>query len=89
VNSEDPHIQRAEAPEMISQSSMVILACLALLYYKSSLPLISLAFFDAFSMAYIRADISEAALFRKATHRLDVKYNSYNEGLLVFLSGLA
>ena len=58
---------------MISTSSMVILACLALLYWRLSLPTISLAFLEAFSMALILADCSEAALFKKATQRLEVK----------------
>ena len=65
--------QRAEAPEIISQSSIVILACLALLYCKVSLSRISPAFFDAFCIAFILADCSEAALLRKATHMLDVR----------------
>ena len=80
--------QRADAPEIISHSSMVILACLALLYCKFSFSMISLAFLDAFSIAFILALCSEAALFRKATHRFEVKYNSYKALLLVFLSGL-
>jgi len=78
---------KADAPEMISTSSIVILACLALLYCRVSFSKISLAFFDAFSIAFILADCSEAALFKKATHKLDVTYNSYNAVLLVFLSG--
>jgi hypothetical protein len=46
-----------------------------------------LAFLEAFSIAFILADCSDAALFKKATQRLEVKYNSYKAGLLVFLSG--
>ena len=81
-------VYNADAPDIISQSSIVILAYLALLYCKLSLSIISLAFFDAFSIAFILALISEAALFRKATHKFEARYNSYIEGLLVFLSGL-
>ena len=80
--------QRAEAPEIISTNSMVILACLALLYCKFNFSTISFAFLEAFSMAFILALYSLAALLRKATQRLEVRYNSYNTGLLVFLSGL-
>ena len=58
---------------MISQSSVVILACLALLYCRVSFSKISLAFLEAFSIAFILADCSEAALFKKATHRFEVK----------------
>jgi len=65
-----PH--KAEAPEIISTSSIVILACLALLYCKFSLSMISLAFFEAFSIAFILALYSEAALFKKATHKFEV-----------------
>ena len=65
--------QRAEAPEMISTSSIVILACLALLYYKVSLSRISPAFLEAFYIACILADYSEAALLRKATQMLEVR----------------
>lgn len=67
---------RAEAPEIISTSSIVILACLALLYLRVSLSKISPAFLEAFSIACILADYSEAALFKKATQRLEVKYKS-------------
>jgi len=79
---------KAEAPEIISHSSAVILACLNELNCKVSFSEISLAFLDAFSIAFILALISEAALFKKATQRFEVIYNSYNAGLLVFLSGL-
>ena len=65
--------QSALAPEMISTSSMVILACLALLYCRVRASKISLAFLEAFSIAFILADCSEAALFRKATQRLEVR----------------
>jgi hypothetical protein len=47
-----------------------------LLYSSLRFPKISFAFFEAFSIAFILADCSEAALFKKATQRLDVKYNS-------------
>lgn len=75
------------APAIISHNSVVILACLDLLYISLRFPRISFAFFEAFSIAFILADYSEAALFKNATHKFDVKYNSYNAGLLVFLSG--
>jgi len=63
---------KAEAPEIISTSSIVILACLALLYCKYSLSMISLAFFEAFSIAFILALYSEAALFNNATQMFEV-----------------
>jgi len=72
----DLPLQRAEAPEMISTSSIVILACLALLYLRVSLSKISPAFLEAFSIACILADCSEAALLRKATQRFEVTYRS-------------
>ena len=75
------------APAIISHNSVVILAGLDLLYSSLRFPKISFAFFDAFSIAFILADYSDAALFKNATHKFDVKYNSYNDGLLVFLSG--
>jgi hypothetical protein len=65
--------QRAEAPEIISTSSIVILACLALLYFKVRPDNISFAFLEAFSIAFILADYSDAALLRNATHRFDVR----------------
>jgi hypothetical protein len=65
--------QSAEAPEMISTSSIVILACLALLYSRVRPSRISPAFFEAFSIAFILADYSEAALFKRATQRFDVR----------------
>jgi hypothetical protein len=45
----------AAAPEIISHNSMVILACLALLYSKVSLVKIYPAFLEAFSIAFILA----------------------------------
>ena len=54
--------QTADAPEMISQSSIVILACLALLYSKVKAVKISPAFLEAFSMAFILELCSEAML---------------------------
>jgi len=68
-----PMYHKALAPDMISQSSMVILACLTLLYSRLSFPMISFAFLDAFSIAFILADYSEATLFKNATHKLEVK----------------
>lgn len=56
----------AAAPEIISHSSMVILACLALLYSRVRASRISPAFLEAFSIAFIRALCSEAMLFRMA-----------------------
>ena len=50
----------AVAPEMISQSSVVIFVCRTLLYCKVSLSSISPAFLDALPIAAIRADCSEA-----------------------------
>jgi len=79
--------QRAEAPEIISTNSIVILACLALLYLRVSLSKISPAFLDAFCIAFILADCSEQAQFRKATQRFEVKYRSYRAMFEVFLSG--
>ena len=67
---------KAEAPEIISQSSYVIFACLNELNCRVSFSEISFAFFDAFSIAFILALISEAALFKNATHKFDVRYNS-------------
>lgn len=58
--------QTAAAPEMISQSSMVILACLALLYSRVRASRISPAFLEAFSMAFMRELCSLAILLRKA-----------------------
>ena len=46
---------------MISTSSIVILACLALLYFRVNLDKISPAFLDAFSIAFILALCSQAA----------------------------
>ena len=43
---------------MISQSSVVILAWRARLYWSSTLPYISPAFFEAFSMAFMRWAVS-------------------------------
>lgn len=63
--------QRAEAPEIISTSSIVILACLAVLYCNLSLSTISPAFLEAFSIAAILALCSEAKLFKNATHKFD------------------
>ncbi len=59
-------VHTAAAPEMISHSSMVILACLALLYSKVKFVKISPAFFEAFSIAFILALCSEAMLFNIA-----------------------
>ena len=59
-------VHTAAAPEIISHNSMVILACLALLYSKVSLVKISPAFFEAFSMAFIRELCSEAMLLSMA-----------------------
>jgi len=56
------HSSAAVDPEIISINSMVILAYLALLYWRESLSKISLAFFEAFPIAFILADYSEAAL---------------------------
>ena len=53
-------IQTAAAPEIISHNSNVILACLALLYSNVNLSNISPAFFEAFSIAFILDDVSEA-----------------------------
>lgn len=50
------------APEITSINSVVILACLALLYYKVNLSNISPAFLEAFSIAFILEDYSEALL---------------------------
>ena len=58
--------QTADAPEMISQSSIVILACLALLYSKVKAVKISPAFLEAFSMAFILELCSEAMLLSMA-----------------------
>lgn len=60
------YVQTAEAPEIISHSSMVILACLILLYSKVRLVKISPAFFEAFSIAFILALCSEAMLLSMA-----------------------
>jgi hypothetical protein len=51
----------AEAPDIISTNSIVILACLALLYFKVNFYTISPAFLDAFSIAFILALCSQAA----------------------------
>ena len=59
-------VQTAEAPEIISHSSMVILACLILLYSKVRLVKIYPAFFEAFSIAFILALCSEAMLLSMA-----------------------
>lgn len=67
---------KAEAPEIISISSMVILACLALLQTKVSLSNISPAFLEAFSMAAILELCSEALLFKKALQKILETYNS-------------
>ena len=58
--------QTAAAPEIISQSYIVILACLALLYSRVSLVTISPAFLLAFSIAFIRELCSDAMLFSMA-----------------------
>ena len=58
--------QTADAPEMISQSSIVILACLALLYSNVKAVKIYPAFLEAFSMAFILELCSEAMLFSMA-----------------------
>ena len=58
--------QTAEAPEIISHNSMVILACRALLYSKVNFSRISPAFLEAFSMAFILELCSLAVLFKKA-----------------------
>jgi hypothetical protein len=52
---------KADAPEMISTSSIVILACLALLYFSVNFYKISPAFLEAFSIAFILALCSQAA----------------------------
>jgi hypothetical protein len=54
----------ADAPEMISHNSIVILACLALLYSKVNFSTIYPAFLEAFSIAFILALCSEAMLFK-------------------------
>lgn len=58
--------QTAAAPEMISQSSIVILACLALLYSRVRFSKISPAFLEAFSIAFIRELCSDAMLLSNA-----------------------
>lgn len=63
--------QSAEAPDIISTNSIVILACLAVLYYSLSLSTISPAFLEAFSIAAILALYSDAKLFKKATHKFE------------------
>jgi hypothetical protein len=46
------------------------------LYCKLSLPTISIAFLEAFSIAPILALCSDARLFNSAIQRLEVMYNS-------------
>ena len=55
-------IHKAEAPEIISHNSIVILACLALLYSKVKASTIYPAFLEAFSIAFILELCSEAVL---------------------------
>jgi len=54
------------APDIISSNSVVILAYLALLYYKVSFSSISPAFLDAFSIAFILEDYSLAKACKNA-----------------------
>lgn len=79
--------QIALAPEIISQSSIVILACRALFFYNSSFEIIYFAFFDAFSIAFILALCSLATLFSRALHIVDETYKSYIAGIAALASG--
>ena len=61
-----PHPSSAAAPEMISMSSVVIDACLLLLYVSVSCARISVAFFVEFSIADMRAAFSEQPFSKSA-----------------------
>ena len=66
MNNKDNISQTALAPPIISQSSCVILACLALLKSSVNFSRISPAFLLAFSIALILELVSLAVLFKRA-----------------------